>query len=189
MTTDKRGFTYIELTVTLVVLLLVASLAMPNLKHLAEGQEIATFKTDLKTLPVSARELAISNGQTVQVTYDDQESQLVVSAIQETASAGQGSESSTDDGEEGTTLRTIPVPGTVEASSYMYQGVEADAGNWSIRFYPDGTSEAGGIGFEAGNYQFSLTIRDDGRGAVVDGDIPDLSTESWKAGDYEQRTQ
>lgn len=194
----RRGYTYIELTVTLVVLLLIVGLVMPNLKHLAEGQEIASFKTDLKTLPVSAREYAVSRGQTVQVAYDDGNSEITISAIEETSSTSDSASSrntltsalsTSSDDTEGTELRTITVPSTVKATTFMLEGSDADASSWSLRFYADGTSEAGGIGFEARDYKFALTVRDDGRGATVDGDIPDLSTEKWTAGDYEQRTE
>jgi len=186
----RRGFTYIELTVTLVVLMLIVTLVMPNLKHMAEGEQIASFKSDLKTIPVSAREFAVSRGKTVEVAYHDESSELTISTVEETASAGQNDIAPpSDDGTEGSRLRTLAVPNLVKATSFLVEGSETDSGNWALRFYADGTSEAGGVGFEAGDYKFALTVRDDGRGAQVDGDVPDLSTEKWKAGDFEQRTQ
>lgn len=172
------------------VLLLIVGLVSPNLKNLAKGQEIGRFKTDLKTLPVSAREFAVSRGQTVEISYDDQESQIVVQTVEETAAAGQSDTTrGANDSLTGAALRTITVPEEVRVSGFLVEGSDVDAGNWSIRFYADGSSESGGIGFDAGGYEFALTIRGDGRGAVVDGDIPDLSTEKWRAGDFEQRTQ
>lgn len=179
----RGGFTYIELTVALMVLLLVVGIVSPNLKNLAKAQEIGRFKTELKALPTTARELAVSRGQTVEVSYDDQESRIVVQAVDETAAPGQSDDSSER------ALRTIAVPPTVRAKAFLVEGSDADAGSWAIRFYADGTSEAGGIGFEAGTYEFALTVRADGRGAVVDGDVPDLSTQKWRAGDFEQRAQ
>jgi Tfp pilus assembly protein FimT len=198
MTTLKRGFTYVEISAVLVLMILVAVLVTPQLMRLNEGRLISEFKSNLKSIPISARELAISRGEAVQVRYDQDERQIVVETVPTSSDGTSSSRSNSISGasvfssanlnnQQAQQIRSVTVPPIVDASSFMLAGSSSDAASWTLCFYPDGTADTGGIGFAAGNYSFALSVREDGKYLLQDGDIQDVSTQKWQAGNYEQR--
>ena len=176
-----KGFTYIEMLVAVFVVMLMASIAVPNIVEFHQSQDLRTFKAKLIAYAKEARSIAIDSGDTVTMTYDKDAKQI---EIVDQTSSGQ----------------TLPVhrlkmPDNVTAKRFSseQQGASAEEGTegsaWKVSFYSDGACAGGGIEFSERDEPFSFVLQRTGsEGRIVDGPLPDLSLDQWQAGSYAQRS-
>jgi prepilin-type N-terminal cleavage/methylation domain-containing protein len=169
---NKRGFTLIELSVVIIVLALIAATVLPRLSTLESSREYRDFRLAVRRLGLEAREQAISRGLPTSVTFDESEQTLNIVID--------------SDGEE-TTLRTVEVVEGVEPARFAADNAETNASEWKLTFYPDGRSDGGGIDFESNGDLFTLYAEKSGSVHFADGEMPDLTSEQWPAGEYEHR--
>lgn len=171
-----RGFTLIELTVVVAVLSLLAAAIMPNLASFERGRQLRSFLTNLPLMAARAREMAISYGYPVDLEYDDGANQLVIH--------------SKDQNGDDQTLSTLALPSGFSASRFMLGQNESDGSSWKLAFYPDGTSDGGGLELrKPDNTILSLHVfANDGRSELLNDSLPDPKQDSWPAGDYVHRT-
>jgi hypothetical protein len=156
----------------IIVLALIATTVLPRLAAIESSREYRDFRLAVRRTGVEARELAISRGIPTSVTFDDSEQTLNIVAEAE--------------GEE-TTLRSVRVVEGVTAARFAAGDAETNASEWRLTFYPDGRSDGGGIDFESNGDLFTLYAEKSGAVHFADGEMPDLTSEQWPAGEYEHR--
>jgi prepilin-type N-terminal cleavage/methylation domain-containing protein len=171
---SKRGFTLIELTVVITILVLFAVAVAPNVLNQQRSGETRAFYSAARRIVSTARETAISTKSPVFLTFDDSQRRLVLS--QDDAQTEQKSE-----------IEHVSLPDGINAGAFRVGGVDSNSSDWSIGFYPDGTADAGGLELELGDGQRSLMIAANGSATLSDGEMPDTTADRWPAGSYEQR--
>ncbi|HWD39369.1 MAG TPA: GspH/FimT family protein [Fimbriimonas sp.] len=159
------------------ILLLLAALVIPNIIGESKDRKVRLFKLDMKTLVEQARGESIRTGHTFGLTFDKAKSAL--SVVDEAPDDAQQPKIE---------LPPLAVPTEVEAKKFNADQDESPSDGWRIPFFPDGTTAGGGIEFAYAGQPFSLTVsRGDVNVQVVDGPMPDLSLEKWKAGSFTPR--
>jgi Tfp pilus assembly protein FimT len=176
LTVTRRGFTYIELSVVMLMMMLLAALVTPRFASFVRARELTGFRDGLTWMVGQARETAIGGGQSVDLQYDEGNNQMQIVA--------------TNSGSDDTApLRVLKAPDGVTATRFQSDAGTNNSTAWSVRFYPDGTASAAGIEFTVGRETYSLVVGAYAGAETVDGDMPDLTTNDWEAGDYVHRTE
>jgi prepilin-type N-terminal cleavage/methylation domain-containing protein len=168
---NRRGFTLVECTVVLTVLVLVAALISPSLIGMRASSDRRTTISGIRRIAETARVRAIQTGTTTQVIYDESAKELQVQDVDDQGSA--------------TTAITVPLLAGVEPQKFELQSKESNASDFKLAFTPDGKSVSGGIEFQ----DFSIFVDSNGFSQFLTGSLPDPTDRQWQAGDLEQRTQ
>jgi prepilin-type N-terminal cleavage/methylation domain-containing protein len=172
----SRGFTLIELTVVITVLAVLASAVVPNLVAYQASQREHAFLDNLVGLGAIAREKAIASGRNVDIEYDD--------------SADAFRLHTTDVNGDDQDLNTLSVPGAIKANKFQLLGSDSGPSDWKLNFYPDGSSDGGGVELiqgDSGVISLNVDART-GRSELLHDSLPDPRANSWQAGDYVHRT-
>lgn len=159
----------------ILLLVLLAAAVLPNLNAMREGRIERAFPGDVRRLAMDARERAISDGRTYALTFGDQlqRLQLVEPSLE---------------GGAGTTLSEVHLTSTAQTGRLELEGREANSADWVLNFYPDGSSDGGGVEFTRGNSVFALHVQAvNGTIRIIDGRLPDTTAQRWQAGDIERR--
>lgn len=209
----RRGVTLTELVVTATVLLIVAAMVVPEAAKFKDNQQARDLVPSVQRLIAYAREEAISRHTTAVLTYDQGTTSLTVkqdTTVDQYAptisvnSASQGVGSSplvaangvtqiavpsapTVDPANPTINRTVAVPTSMQLTDFQLAGNTVSQPDFQLHFYRDGTCDGGGIGFTLAKATQSITIDAFGRSKLVDGALPDPTTQLWQAGQFEPR--
>ncbi len=175
----SRGFTFLEMTAVVFILALVATGVMLKLSASSRGDEDRAFRAGLVRLATQARQNAISSGQTVSLSYDDNARRFEVrSAAAQTNTSAQSA-----------ALTSVDLPVGVYSRGFQVAGSDVSGGDWQIRFYTDGTCDAGAIDFSnPSGDEFTLTFeaKTGSSRITVSGDAA-TTDERWPAGEMEHR--
>lgn len=214
----RRGYTLIEMLIVCVVLVLVASLALPNVLGMKSSREREAAFGKVLLLAQAGRETAIQSGRTYALTLND----ATVKLARDDAS--QPSREGTDNGLSSftpasrlggaSTSGVVRLPRSVAPSTKSLGAAGTDDpdegsadlpdsttfGNvvlgdktsspseFTLHFYPDGHSEGGGFEMQSGASTRSLQIDRQGIATLTDGTLPATAENSWEAGTYVQRS-
>lgn len=155
------------------ILMILSAALSPAVGGWINGQATHTFLNSFNNLPAKAKNLAVSTNTNVALTFDGRSFRL----------------GSTDSNGDSTELGTLSMPDGVDVSRLFNDGKVADSSDWKINFYPDGSSDGGGIELSRGNSLTSLSVdKGTSLATVTDGEMPDGENTSWPAGDYVQRS-
>ena len=168
----RRGFTLIELSTVIVILALFAAAMVPTMSVMIETSKRRSYRINVLTLVKRAKVESVTRGQTMSLSCDDGTFQL---GFEEDGAV--------------TPLASVAATQGIEASHFYESGEEVGSGEWTLSFFPDGTSEGGAFQFDEANDSKTVRIsKKDSKVAVSDGAIDptnDTDTE-WDAGGYEQ---
>lgn len=175
MKKSKRGLTYVELSVVILVLSLVVAIVVPNLHAFLRGENYREHVIRLERIGLTAgRAAAQSNGEAA-LTFDSGTDEFVISTGEE-------------DTEAASELR-VPLPLGFEATRFINGRAEANVSEWQVTFFTDGSCSGGSVEFiEGGSEMRTLIVRaSDGRSSLIEGPAPEANQERWPAGEYERR--
>ncbi|AIE87567.1 prepilin-type N-terminal cleavage/methylation domain-containing protein [Fimbriimonas ginsengisoli] len=174
MAKSRRGFTLIEVSVVITIIVVLAALVTPNLSNMLASRQVRTFVNALPDIAGQTRDAARNQGVTTKLTYDDSAHQLIASI-----------ERVNQDDE---TITSLAVPNPVQIQAFQADGQQKSAGDWTLHFYSDGHSDGGGVETNDAGMLRSLVVDRNGVATLVRGPLPDATEERWPAGDYEHRT-
>lgn len=123
MKSSQKGFTLLEITVTLVVIALVIAVAYPSLSRATAMLSLRTTSRDILNTLRYAREKAVTEQTGVYVTVDQANQVLRLTNI-----LGEGN-------------RQYLLPDTVRIRSVMVDGAESAEGSSTVHFLPNGSSD------------------------------------------------
>jgi prepilin-type N-terminal cleavage/methylation domain-containing protein len=170
---NRRGFTLVEMSVVITILVILAALITPNLVTMQTSREVRSFVNALPDIAGRARDTAISEGVTTKLTYDDASHSILLSI--EKAN------------EDDTDVTSLTVPTQVQVTGFQADGETRSSGDWTVRFYSDGRSDGGGIETSDAGMIRSLVVDKDGVAKLQPGQLPEESEDRWPAGEYEHR--
>lgn len=155
------------------ILMILSAAISPAVGGWINGQTTRTFLNSFNNLPAKAKNLAVSTNKNVALTFDGSSFRL----------------GSTDSNGDATDLGAISMPEGIDVSRLFSDGQVTDSSDWKLYFYPDGTSDGGGVELNRGNSLYSLSVdKGTSLATVSDGEMPDGENTSWPAGDYVQRS-
>ena len=174
----RRGFTLIEMSTIIVILAMISAIAIPSIGAVVKSQRIRGYFQDVERLTIEAHGIATQTGQTVSLVSDGEGSFQI---------QRQSEESTAED--EVTALGQVTTVQGIEILTFRLDSEDVAGDEWQLRFYGDGTADAGGILFqEAGEtWAFSVDAKS-GRGRIERGELPDATLNQWEAGDYVRRS-
>lgn len=177
---NRRGFTFVEMSVVVSLIALLATAILPRILAVQKSQTDTAFRVGLARLVQVARNEAVARKTTVELAIDGNQ---IGWQIPEDSATG------TESSEEATGLQgaiSLPEGGELADFQLAFEDVEED--EWSVGFYPDGTSDEAAIAFTLAGREWLLRIDGEtGTGRVTTGTIDDVADDSWEAGDLEQR--
>lgn len=170
----RRGFTFVELSVVLIVIVLGSVIVAPRALAMIDGQRVNSFRQDVQRLFRQAKTEAQSRRTDLVLRWED-------GLVLEQAAAEEG-------GEANVLARAEAPEGLVEFERATVGASEEDSSNWQLQFPSIGQPEQGGIQLSASGRPFWVRI---GPGGVIEfGDDelpPSEDTQEWPAGDLEIR--
>lgn len=167
----QNGFTLIEISVVVLILAMFAALVLPRVIPLSRGDAVRKFTIELPGAIRTIRADAMNRSESLVLAFDSQQNQLVIQSA-EGQQVG----------------NRIAVPADIEVSGARIGKNDATGTDWELRFYPDGTCDGGGISFSFDGKAQSLQLfAETGAGRWVDGELPEIGTDEWPAGELEQR--
>jgi type II secretory pathway pseudopilin PulG len=196
MKNRRRGFTIVELGVVCIVLVAMTAIVLPNMLAIKRSRESWQFEQGLQRLVASASEEAINRNSEMVLTFDDGNNQFVLSVeAQDPSSTGVpigttqpvSLNGNSQDPTQRNTVRSVKLPAGVTVQQYQKAGKSSNAGEWEIHFYPDATSDGGGVELSLGGASRTLYIDPRGTFTYSTKALPEPNSTEWPAGDYERR--
>ena len=206
---DRRGFTLIEMIVTIAILVIFASLLVPVVAKQRQLEQVRSFGIQVATMADFAKQEAIQNRVVSTLTYDQSNNQLTVNTNQgiDPNQPGLTNQGSGGSSMTGTNLITNPnstsqnsnptlpsltksltLPSGWQGQQFMLDGQSVNSSDWKVNFNPDGSSDSATIDFQfPENGEKSVLIDAFGRITVLDGPPPDPTTLQWQGGSIAQR--
>jgi hypothetical protein len=84
---------------------------------------------------------------------------------------------------------TYDLPSGIQGGKFRSGENNVDSGSWLLHFYPDGTSDSGGIELEEGQTPSSILVDSYGMSTFTKSSpLPHVSELSWTAGTYVSMT-
>lgn len=176
MMRSQCGFTLIELSVVLAILLLLAGLITPSLRAVERTGETRAFQSAMRRVATEAKQASVNAGRAATLRFEDTDGRFVVElAAEDTAS-------------EATSLTQIDLPEGTTIAEFRKGDAIASASDWQVQFYPDGTCESSVLTFDEGGKSSHWTLEGSTCSVKLeDGPAPTAEPDSWPAGEYEQR--
>jgi type II secretory pathway pseudopilin PulG len=166
-----RGFTFIEMVVVILALMLIAALIMPNMVAIHRSREQADVEASILRASAEARNEARRSQRPVSIRLED--GSLILERISEEEDPEQ--------------VKRVSLGEELRAERALRGEEPVDPDNWRWTVYPDGSAETGGIEFSQGDDRKSLLIAADGTARWVRGALSETIRERWPAGEIEQR--
>lgn len=170
---SRHAFTLIEMIVVVFVLAAMAAIAAPNVASMIKASRVRSYLETVQRLPQEAAQQARASGRPVALTADEDGSFRL---------------EQTDENAEATVLRTVASVPDLSPSRFRTQLDETSSGDWLIQFYPDGTSDRGGVEFAEGDVSWAFTVDGRSHGELTGGELEPIEEDRWPAGDYVRRS-
>jgi Tfp pilus assembly protein FimT len=164
----------IEASVIIVIVGLMAAAIVPKLLAFTRSNEARSFVQKLAAIGGEGRELAITSSKPVDLEYDSTGNQFRLHTLDP-----EGADKYLD---------TLKVDSELTPSRFLIGTKDSDPGSWKLNFYPDGSSDGGGVELTQQNNTLSLYVdATTGIATVTQDQLPDTTVLTWTAGDYIHR--
>jgi len=184
---SMRAFTLVEMVVVTAIILITASLLLPNLVAMTASRALRSQIAAVQRLPTEARNQAAKTQLPVDLRIDGD--YIVM-------------EKTDPQTQQPTEIKRVAVGSQLQPEAAQLQAVgvptalltqtagSTDVASWKWCAYPDGTADTGGLTFAVGpkRTQESLYIDSDGDVRWMAGSLPQESDQAWTAGQIVQRT-
>jgi len=174
-TANKRGFTYVEAITAVAIIGILSALIAPNVVSFQRSQLDRQFPYSVADLVTRARNDAIASGMMTQLSYDSASNAFVLSEAK----------SATD-----TTLQEatrVTAPPDIQTGAFRTGTTQESGDQWKPSFYADGRGTQCGVELNAGLATTSVIIDANGNATVASGQLPDVTADSWQAGNLQVR--
>ena len=162
----RRGFTLVEVSMVVFLLLLIAAAVVPNVFALLRARRLEDLEGRIARLPTQARSAAVRDQVPVRLRVDGDA--LVLESV--------AADGTTDP------VRQVALGDSLSVDSVQKDGQAADVTSWHWTAYPDGSSDDGGIEFVEGAKRLSLVLPAHGDSRWIRGGLPDQDANQWPAG-------
>ena len=189
----EEGFTFVEVIVITIILLIMAAIIIPNYLAYQRSASEKELEASIARLPLEAKNEAVKLQTPVAITVSD--SALILQEEPSASGSSSYAQSASSLGTNTTTLSTSSDPGTtpiqlqeinlgstLQIANVEMNGQSSDTGSFMWTVYPDGSADEAGIEFTEGTVHKSLVLTSTGDSRWITGDLPDQSQDQWPAG-------
>lgn len=174
----RLGFSLVEVTVVLAVIVLIALIMTPRLTAMRESQRVASFRLDAERIFREAKAEAASRRTDLVLTWDEGlELGEALSDDAEGDGAGTG----------GSVLTVQNPDDAAEIEELRVNGATVGTDEWAVGFGANGSVDPAGISYSLNGRQLWIKIDAQGRVTSGEGAMPEESVTDWEAGELEQR--
>lgn len=190
----RRGFTFLEISVVVFLIILLSSLVLPSTVAVLRSQQALDFRVNLSALMQEARRQALESGRATTVRFGTENT--VGWEFLDDPDENATTDEELDREEE----RTIDQPDglqqvvrpteSVSFTQFELDRETVDEANWRVGFYPDGTSDQAILEFEQDGQAFVLVV--DPKSGIAKlqlGRRDEIEETEWEAGELERRIQ
>jgi prepilin-type N-terminal cleavage/methylation domain-containing protein len=179
----QRGFSFIEVSAVIVVLALLAAIILPRLANARRSFELTTYRASLNTMATEARRRALQTGQPQTVRFDGNALALSSGTVQD-----QDTQTTDADGTTTEAIRRLTTPEDTSWVAFRRRNEDVTQDDWRLTCYPDGSCDEVAAEFtQSGRRWLFRTEPRSGRPIITEGNLSDLESTSWEAGDIERR--
>jgi len=172
----RRGFTYVEMGVVLVVIAMFSALVTPHLLKTRKSQELRLLAPRLDALVLLGRSRAAASRIVVTLSYNGSDKTFRIDGNAENQSSNASK------------ATTVQLPESVTIARQTLKGADVGEDDWSVKFQPDGTSEGASVEFDEGKRTFSWIIGETRADDIVrEGEVGEKPETKWEAGEIERR--
>lgn len=170
----RQGFTLIEMSVVITVLVVMAALVLPNMVAVQRSRDMRLLKARIQRLPQEAAMEARRSNSPIVLRVDGD------ALIMERIPVGE------EAGDDPVEIRRVPMNGDIRAERVRQGQQIIDLASWEWRVFPDGSHPAVNLEFAEGERTEALVIEAAGDAYWSTGDAVEQEQE-WAAGDIETR--
>ena len=197
----RRGYTLMEMSVVVVILVVIAALVLPNISANQRTERAQAYLSGLRDAAVQARDHAVTSGRTVVMSYDEGQKEISLAEEAEGTSFSMAPKTSSDratldsartapdnttsTGE--TVIKHLTLPDGLTVNGFKLDGKDSTSAEWQLHFYADGGTDSGGLEIDDNGATYSLVVSNKGIARLIRDKFPEASTEKWEAGEYEKR--
>ncbi|HEX5322391.1 MAG TPA: hypothetical protein VFW40_01295, partial [Capsulimonadaceae bacterium] len=185
----SRGFTFMEMMVIILVVLLISALVLPKVVAFTRSRAQKDLEGSIARLPSEARADSVKNQMPVSISIQDNqlvEQKLPQAVVQTQANGGQPQQNTNTQPQ---VIKQIDLGNDIQVASVEKNGQPADIGTWNWTVYPDGTADDAGVEFSEGSVTKSLILPAYGDSQWVSGNLPGQTPTQWPAGQLQSNTQ
>jgi prepilin-type N-terminal cleavage/methylation domain-containing protein len=167
VSSQQTGFTLVELSVVVLLIVVLAALTAPAFAGFWRASRVRTCAWQIATLARRARDYSICRGMRTSLEYDSEQREFRLTAESDPTNAPGEFEQLMLAG-----AQPVKVPDEVEVADFTVEGKAADQG-WPVMFFPDGQALEARIVLDAQpDTFFSVEISPlIGQAKVVEGDV------------------
>lgn len=174
----RLGFSLVEVTVVLAVIILIALIMTPRLTAMRESQRVASFRLDAERIFREAKAEAASRRTDLVLTWDDG---LELGEARSDEAGEEGAEA-------GGSILTVQNPDdAAEIEELRVNGVTVGTDEWAVGFGANGSVDAAGFSYSLNGRELWIKVDSQGRVTSGEGALPEESVTDWEAGELEQR--
>lgn len=176
----RSGFTLVEATAVLVVIVMVALIVVPRFTKMEESQRVASFRLDAERIFREARAEALNRRTDLTLSWDD--------GLTLAPAASELPEDGEDATGGGPAILTVENPfGAAEIEEVRVGGETVSEDEWIVEFGARGSVDPAGFAYSLNDRTFWIKVDAQGRVTSGEGDLPAEEATDWEAGQLEQR--
>jgi prepilin-type N-terminal cleavage/methylation domain-containing protein len=193
-----RGFTLIEMTVVVAIIIVFAALVSPGVTRMMSAQARQGFYGSVEDMIEKTRLDAIRTDTTYAIMVGQGKNELrVVRQPPDTTTQTQPGAVPNPEERPLTNVQSnsdledfdsLPLPSPIQTNRLEAGTNMTDPNSFIIHFYPDATCDGGAIEFKEGGLISSVRIDKNGFTDYSRDPIPDPTQQSWPAGTYVSNT-
>lgn len=183
----KRGFTIVEVSIVIFMIILLTSIVAPSLNSQQKSQAAIGIRQNFESVAQVARTQAIRQNRATVLKFNN-EGQIGWDFLEEATTEDQIAQDEDANVQLGEVRNGVSPTSTTTFEQYQLNLEDVQQSEWLVGFYPDGTADKAYLQFTMDDQTFLFTVDpESGTTKVIQSTINDQEESEWPAGEIEQR--
>jgi Tfp pilus assembly protein FimT len=183
----QRGFSIVEVSIVVFLIIMLTSIVAPSLGAILRGQAAIGFRQELESVAQRARTQAITNNRATVIKFNV-DGQIGWDFLEEPVTDEQITRDDNANVGLGEVRNAVSPTANTSFDVYQLNKEDVQQSDWQVGFYPDGTADRAYLQFTMDDQTFVFVISpSSGTTRVIESTINDQAEQEWPAGEIEQR--
>ncbi|MFM9873600.1 MAG: Tfp pilus assembly protein FimT/FimU [Fimbriimonadaceae bacterium] len=183
----RRGFTIVEVSIVIFMIILLTSIVAPSLHSLQRSQSDIGFRQNFESVAQVARSQAMRQNRATVLKFNN-DGQIGWDFLEDPATEQQQTQDDNANIQLGEVRNGVSPTDETTFDTYQLNNEDVQQSEWQVGFYPDGTADNAVLQFTMGDQTFLFSVNpQSGSTTVRQGTIDDQTEYEWPAGEIEQR--